>query len=219
MKESAILYFISIPTLVVFFYALIIYRTLPREIKIFSWFLFLSGVVELVSKILWFKSINNLPLLHIYVAGGFFFLVLFYESIVEGFIDKKITRGILIVFLLFTSVNSLFIQPVFTFNSYALTAKSVLIVILSLSTYMVMLNDISMRTRGHITKSLNWINAGLFAYYTSNLLIFYFGNVIVHFLPKEFSLQTWTLHAFFLFVMNFCFFMGLWYSPKLLSGK
>lgn len=211
---STIIKFSLVPNLIVAAYALFVFKKLPVELKTFVWFILLSAIIELVSRIFWLNSKNNMPLLHIYVAGGFFCLALFYQEVLKGFIDKNIIRGTIMAFLLFTILNSLFIQNIYTFNSYALTVESILIVIFSLSTYMLMLNDIVKNERISIIKSLNWINSGLFIYYASSLLIFYFGDHFNRTFPRNFILQTWVLHSFFSVVMYCCFFVGLWNRPR-----
>jgi hypothetical protein len=211
---TVVIKYSSIPPLAVGVYALIVFRKLPPELKAFSWFILLSAVIELASKILWFYSVNNLPLLHLYVAGGLFCLALFYQKVLNGFIDKIVIWSIAGVFMVFTAINSILIQPLHTFNSYALTVESILIVIFSLSTYMIMLNDIVRKNRIALVKSLNWINSGLFIYYASSMLIFYYGDFFIRTFPRSFNMQTWVLHAFFSIIMYLCFFIGLWNRPR-----
>lgn len=211
---KTILILSNVPLFAAVAYGAFAYKSFGLELKSFSYFLFLSGAIELVSGLLWFNGSNNLPLLHLYVAGGFFFLCLFYEKVLDGFVDKRITRGILVVFLTLTFINSAFIQTIFTFNSYALTMESILLVILSLSTYMLMMNDLVKKKRLKLAKSLNWINSGLFIYYSSNLILFYFGDFIMDSFSTEINLQTWMLHAFFSMIMYFCFFVGIWHRPQ-----
>lgn len=208
-----IIQFSFIPLLVVFTYTGFIYRNLVIELRPIAWFIFMSGLIELISRILWLQSRNNMPLLHLYVAGGFVLLALFYQKVLDGFINKKIILAITVFFLLASLINSIFIQTIYTFNSYALTVEAIIIIILSLSTFFLMLNDIVRQHRLGLVKSLNWINSGLFVYYSSSLLIFYFGNLITHFLSKESSLYTWVLHSFFSMIMYICFFIGLWRRP------
>lgn len=203
-----------LPVLVTTAYGLFIYKRLIEELKIFSWFLFLSGFIQLVSSLLWFNRQNNLPLLHLYVAAGFVCLAWFYASVLKDFVNQKIIWGAAILFTLFTVINSLFVQNILTFNSYALTTESVLIIILSLFTFIVLLNDIVKEKRMPLIKSLNWINSGLFIYYTSSLLIFYFGDLFTRKFPVYLNQYTWVLHAFFSLVMYSCFFVGLWKRPR-----
>ena len=208
-----------IPVFIAFFYAMWVYRKLPKELKAFSLFVFLSGIIQAASSFLWYKKINNLPLLHLYVAVGFISLALFYERVLDGFINKKIIRSAAGSFLIFTVANSLIIQPLTSFNSYALTVESILVVILALTTYMVMMEDIVKEKRQEIAKSLGWINSGLFIYYSSSLVIFHLQfffdqDRIFKFFSREFNLQAWMLHAFFSLIMYLCFVVGLWKSPK-----
>lgn len=215
--------FSSLPVYITGIYFLAKYRGLTKELRIFSIFVFISSVVQSISTILWFQSIPNLPLLHVYVPAGFVALVLFYEAVLDGFIDKKIMRGIMIAFLIFTMINSIFIQPVMTFNSYALMAESILVVILALTTYLVMMDDVARRKRQELSLSLHWINSGLFIYYSSCLAIFYYQSFLdsdrmFRFFSRDFNLQTWMLHAVVLLVMNFCFFLGLWKRPVYPKG-
>lgn len=154
-----------------------------------------------------------MPLLHVYVAGGFFCLALFYKTVLHDFISEKIIWGMIISFFLFTFSNSLFVQNIFTYNSNALTVESVLVIILSLFTFILLLNDIVRETRPRLIKSLNWINSGLFIYYSSSLLIFYFGDIITVFSSSDLVKYIWVLHSFFSMVMYTCFFVGLWKRP------
>lgn len=211
---SAIIKFSFIPVLIVAIYAAMVYRRLGDELRSFAWFVFLSGLVESISAILWFNRKNNMPMLHFYVAGGFVCLALFYQKILKGFIDRKIITGMLVTFLVFTVVNSLFVQPVFTFNSYALTVESVLIIILSIATYLLMMNNAVRQKHVYLVRSINWINSGLFLYYTSSLLIFYFGHGITLLSSSYLVHYTWLLHAFFSLVMYCCFLAGLWHRPQ-----
>ena len=209
----AFILFSSVPTVAVAAYTAFIYGNLVDELRLFARFIFLSVLIELSSKTYWFLSMNNMPLLHLYVAAGFACIVLFYEKVLKGFIKTSILRTILFSFLAFTIINSIFIQDIFTFNSYALTVESVLIIILSLTTYIVLMEDIVKRSRPGLVRSLNWINSGLFLYYSSSILIFYFGDLITSFFPSPLLSLTWVIHALFSNIMYAFFFVGLWHRP------
>jgi hypothetical protein len=203
-----------VPTLLLAIYTIFVYKKLPAELKTFSWFIFLSGVIELVSRIYWFYNENNMPLLHLYVAGGFVCLALFYKSVLKNMINEKIISIALIAFLVFTVINSLFVQTIYTFNSNALTVEAIIIVVLSLSTYIFMMNDIVKKNLVTLVKSVSWINSGLFIYYASSLLIFHYGNLITLFAPTYLVKYVWVLHSFFSTIMYCCFFAGLWNRPR-----
>ncbi|WP_430402704.1 hypothetical protein [Fluviicola sp.] len=211
MSATKIIIILShIPVFAVALYALFIYKSLKPELKWFSGFLFSSGVLQLVSFILWFLKINNLFVLHLLVPVGFFFIALYYRSILKDFLDKSILLITACCFAVFSLLNSLFYQSIQVFNSSALTVECVLILILSLSTYILFLNKELGKKKLHSASSLNWINSGLFIYHASTLLIFYFGEYITSNINLELSRYTWVVHSFFSVIMYFCFWRGLW---------
>lgn len=215
---SAIIDYSNIPTFIVGVYTIIIYKKLPREMKYFSWFIFVSAIVQAVASILFYNKENNLPVLHIYTVVGFLFLINFYNHIFDGLIRPRILWTLGVLFVTYSIINSIFIQDIYTFNSYALSVQAVLIIILSLTTFAFLMNDIVRERRIGIINSLSWINAGLFIYYSSSLLVFYFGNMINSMSFSPLKRYTWFIYALFSIIMYFCFFVGLWKRPKTLTS-
>lgn len=151
-----------------------------------------------------------MPLLHVYVIVSFVSLAWYYNSLMKDFIHRYVIIIAAGLFCLLSLLNSLFVQPVFSFNSYALTLESALLIILSLSAYILLLKKIVAEKKKGEIKSLNWINSGVFIYYSSTLLIFYFGDLITHSYSRSFNRYTWVLHSFLSIVMYTCFIIGLW---------
>jgi hypothetical protein len=203
-----------VPILITCGYALITFGKQQTILKVFSCFLFLSYLIQFASLLFWFNRMNNMPLLHAYVGIGFLLLALFYKKVLEGFISAVLIYSVAAVFLILTFLNSLFLQSVHTFNSYALTLESVLLIIFSLTTYILLLDETVKEKRRSMVSSINWINSGIFIYYVSNLLIFYFSGYISRYFSREFNRYTWVLHSFFSVVMYTFFFIGLWKRPK-----
>lgn len=211
---KAYVLFSHLPVLLSMVYAAIVFNRLGKQLQVFCSFLMLSGLVQLVSLIFWLKQVNNLPLLHIYVPLGFFCLTLFYHNVLKDIINKYILWAVLFLFVGFSVVNTIFFQPINTYNSNALTVESVLIVIYSLSTFTLMLNNIAREKKMNSIQSLNWVNSGLFIYYASSLFIFYFGSSLaVHSAPLV-AKYAWAFHAFFSIVMYVFFIIGLWKAQR-----
>lgn len=203
-----------VPILLTTLYALYCYKRLGKELKVFSWFIFFSGFIQMSSLSLWFLRRNNMPLLHAYVGIGFVLLAWFYTTLLHKFMPTKIIWLTAILFLFYTALNALYFQDIFTFCSYALTTESVLIIILAIFTFTVFLNRIVKASLWNDSKSINWINAGLFIYYSSTLLISFFGTAIVHRIQGKIALYTWVLHSFFSVIMYTCFIISLWKRSK-----
>lgn len=207
---NSIIILSHIPILAACFSALRLYATLGKSLRLFTYFIFFSGIIQALSLLLCYSNINNMPLLHIYVAGGLPLLLWFYRTLLKGFVTSRIMVVTAVAFTLFTLCNSLFIQDIFRFNSNALAAESVIIIILALFTYIFLLNDTMKETGIPDKKSLFWINSGLFLYYLSCLLIFYFGDTILFRFSRDLSRLTWLFHSFFSIVMYTCITIGLW---------
>lgn len=204
-----------IPILLTVALAMLRFKRSDKTLQVFCYYIFLSGIIQFASLGLWFFSKNNMPLLHIYVCLEFLALAWFYTMLLHKFINVKIIWSTAVLFSLFSIANSLFLQPVFTFNSHALTVESVLIIILALFTFIVLLNNTSRQTGG-IPNSIgfSWINSGLFIYHSCTLLLFFFGDWITTVLSTSFNLYTWILHSFISMVMYTCFFIGIWKQSK-----
>lgn len=203
-----------LPVFISAIYALRIYKRLGKKLKLFSIFLFLSGIVQAFASIAWLNKINNLPLLHFYVAAAFVCIALFYREVFRDFLDQRILLFVALAFVLFTIINAVFFQSVFSFSSRTLTVQSVLIIIFSLSTFMLTLNEHAKDIPIAEQKSIKWINSGFFIYYSTSLLIFYFGDVFTRIFPVSLNQNTWILHSFFSIIMYTCFIIALWKRPK-----
>lgn len=211
---KAVIDYSDIAAYIVGIYTIMVYKKLPKEMKYFSWFVFVSFAVQVIASILFYQRENNLPVLHIYTVVGFVCLMIFYNQIFDGLIRPMILWVLAGVFVTFSIINSIFIQDIYSFNSYALSVEAVIIIILSLTTFVFLMNDIVKERRVAIIKSISWINAGLFIYYSSSLLVFYFGNMIINFSKTPLVRYTWFIYALFSIIMYFCFFIGLWKRPR-----
>lgn len=216
MQDISRLIIISshIPVFAAAIYALVIYRGLTGELKAFSWYLFAMGVIQLISLILWLCVINNMPVLHVYVPLSFVLLCRFYYVLLRGLINVRIIAWCAVTFTVLTILNTVFLQGALTFNSYALTLHSVLIVILSISASIIFLNKALIDRFRVQLPALNRINGGILIYHSSALLIFYFGNLITHSYSVTFNKYTWIAHSFLSVVMYLCFITGLWKRQK-----
>lgn len=153
-------------------------------------------------------------MLHLYVNIGFGFLVWFYIRVLEGFIIPRVMWIGTIFFWVFNVIHMVLNQTFFVFNSISLTIESMLVIIMALSTYVLLLNPKVREMKQDVISSLNWINSGLFIYFASNILLFYFGELIMETFSKELSRYLWILHSVFSDIMYACFLIGLWKQSK-----
>lgn len=201
-----VIYASYLPIVAATVYAVALYRNLPHELKVFTCFIVLSCIIQLAGLVLVLCHRHNMPLNHVYVALGFAAIAWFYRTVLAELVKPSIIWGLAAAFIVYTALNSAFIEPINTFNSMAETVESVLVVVLSLSTYIVLLNHIVKEKRKLLIGSINWINSGLFIYNASSLLI----NYITNYVSKTINEYIWILHAIFSMVMYCCFIIGYW---------
>lgn len=149
-------------------------------------------------------------MLHFLVPVRFLILSVFYSRVLKDFLNRNIILAVVLLFLVFSLINSTLIQKIGTFNSYALTLEGVWLCILSLSSYIFLVHESVSELRARTVGGLNWLSSGLFLYYSSTLLIFYSGNIITKKFSLSASLYTWAIHSFFSVLMYICFFIGFW---------
>lgn len=199
-----------LPILLLAVYGLTICRKLEGGLKLLSRYLVATGMLYAGSLILWFGHINNLYVLHLLVPLRFVLLVFIYKSILNGYIRSWIIYAVSAGFCVYSLINSICWEPWNTFNSRAMTVESILLVILSLSTYVLLMDK---RMTEHLQpnlRSVEWLNAGVFIYYTSSLIMMYFGVHIIQALDPQLSRYTWIVHAFLSIIMYYCFWRALW---------
>jgi hypothetical protein len=214
MLTKLILPLSCIPVFAAAIYAAVIYRQLRDEFRIFSWFLFLSGIVQFFTLILWWFELPNLVYFHLYIVTGFCCLAWFYKTVLRELIHPTIFVVLIVVFTLFAAGVFLMGPSRQAFASISSTTEAALIIIFSLSTFLLTQNEIVRKGNLVELRGLNWINSGLFIFYTSTILLYYFGDLIIRSFPPHVSRYSWAMHSFFSVIMYTCFYIGLWKCRK-----
>ncbi len=200
----------DIPVLLVLLLVLVYRRRLDHSLKVFRWFIICSAIVQMIALVLWMLKKNNMPLLHMYVPVGFATLSWYYRAVLGKLIGKRMMVVVTLSFVCFSIINSVFFQPIFIFNSYALTVESVLFIILSIFTFIVLLNQELPPVLQNVRQSLSWINSGVLIYYAPTLLLFYFSNYGLRHYSVTINAYSWVFHSVASIVMYVCFFTGIW---------
>jgi len=199
-----------LPILAVTVHSFFLYKKLDFGLRLLANYLLVTGILYAISLFLWFLHINNLCILHVMVPLRFVCLVLVYKHILNGYVRWWLLYLLAVGFCVYSILNTLFREPWKTFNSDAMTSESVLMVILSLSTYVFLMDKRMTEHLKHFLRSVEWINAGVFIYYSSSLILMYFGVHIIQAINPELSRYTWIVHAILSIIMYYCFWRALW---------
>lgn len=194
-----------------FLLSVVRYNQLSRELKLITWYLILSVVTQAVSLLLWKKSINNLPLLHVFTVLEFLLLFAYYS-----FQSKPFTRFwfylVLAVFLLFALLDAFVLENLHSFNIYTRSLEAFIFIGCSVHWFIR-----SLTLEQNVTlpeqNALKYMNAGFFIYFSGSLILFAFSNYINH-LGQPLLMNIWTLHTLLLIVLYLFILTGFWKTSR-----
>lgn len=198
------------PVFVISGYALVVHKKLNKELKMLSWWLIITGALHLLSFILWLLHENNLYVLHVLIPVRFLILLIVYKRMLAMYPQNWILLVLGVGFVLYSVTNSLLLEPINTFNSIAMTVESILLIIVAISTYLLLIDKRMIDKLPVSGKSIVWFNGGVFLYYTSSLILMYFGSYIIYWINPQWSSYVWLMHGFFMVILYYCLWRALW---------
>lgn len=187
---------VPVTMVVPFIVALFRLERLPRYAVPIVWLLVLSGVTQLTITFLAESVRNNMPLFHIYTPLELLVLLWFFARLLDS---AAITRYLSVTgaaFLNFSVLNTLFIQDLFRFNSYARSIEAILVIALCF----VWLGRQFRTDRLSFKDAGLWFVTGLFVYFSSSFIVFIVSNLSLA-LDKYFDWIMWNVHATIVLIM------------------
>jgi hypothetical protein len=174
LKLPAIIFIFLIPSC---FVGLLFWKRLNPAFRVLVVFLWFDLLIEIGARaVVWFSEIqNNLPLLHLYTLGELTLLLLFFRLLHKNsHLLSRYFVGIFSVSAFLVLSNSLFVQDLFSFNSYAKTFVQVVVILLALDYAFQFLNN---KEDGHFFKTPEKkVNTAILVYYPGSLFIFMFSQ-------------------------------------------
>lgn len=167
------------------------YRLLRAEGKVLLYYLLIDALVSLVSSVLAFKHVTNLPLYHFATIAETVILLYFFYLILRVTIAGKFVKWMLLLFPVLGIFNMLFLQHIYAFNSYMLSLQSMIVIALCFTYWLTRENEKNLKWT---SVPLNWILAGLLMYFASSFVLLTFSNIIIT-ASKHISILIWNIHA------------------------
>jgi hypothetical protein len=158
-----------------------------RAYMIFTWYLAMIFIIQMVSIIMVKFHFQNLFTTHFYFIGQLVLLSFFYLAILKEEYQKRIIRIGLVIVLLALAIQywndtSIF----FKFNLFEIFTTSFLLIIYATFHLYNMLNG---------KKEFYYINIGILIYLFGGSILYLVGNLTTVLSPKV-SLITWIINAF-----------------------
>ena len=181
---------------------------LRQKTQTFKLFLIVGLIIQIVAKVLWVNSMNNLPLLHIYTLFEFVLLSLFYRGILE--LAPKWERnfnGLILLFSLLIILNTLYLQAPKSFNSYSKTLVQACIMGYAILYLFRILQEPVYSPK----RRFNLLNAGILVYYAGSLFIFMFGGILT---TDNFQIIFWVINSAFYLGFQLLITYWIWTAPS-----
>ena len=193
-----------------FFVAIYNRKKLTYPLKYLGYLMYFSALIEIISEIMWWKEMNNLFLLHIYVIAEFILIGWMYQLYLYKLYNRNIIPILILAFSIFSVINSLFIQSIQTFNTHSRPIGNFIFIIFSISYFYKLLKELKIRYLE--LNPMFWINTGILIYFSGSLFLFIFSNYLL-----KNSTQNnlfWTIHAGLNIFINIFYAIGLWLSRE-----
>ena len=146
------------------------YRNKPIAFKIFSFYLLLVLLIQLITGYMRSYKMQNLFISHYYFIGQFIFLSVFYITLESRVLIKKVIKGILLISLICIAIYYyIYPEDYFGYNVFEVFLTSIFLIIYS---FLFFLKKIDSPDKKFI-----YINSGFFLYITCSTLLFAAGNV------------------------------------------
>ncbi|MNJ97466.1 hypothetical protein D3C87_152160 [compost metagenome] len=189
-----------------FLLSVVRYNRLSKALKIITWYLMLSVITQAGSLFLWTKSINNLPLLHVFTVLEFFLLFAYYSFQSKPLLTRFWFYLILVLFLSFALLDAFVLENLHSFNIYTRSLEAFIFIGCSVHWFIRSLT-IDSKVILPEQNALKYMNAGFFIYFSGSLILFAFSNYINH-LGRPLLMNIWTLHTLLLIVLYLFIFTG-----------
>ena len=186
------------------------WKLLSSALRIFTYYLILCCIGNIISGLFASKHQNNLPALHIYTCIEFLFISLFYKKI-SSKLPILLIYLLILCFVVFCITDSFFLQNILIHNSYARSLESAIVILYSLLFLKESLDNDS--PKHQYNKTLVYINFAFLMYFGGSFFLFLFVNFLTS--NQFLNYFVWNLHATLVLIMYILFTIGLLHVKKL----
>jgi len=186
-----------------------LFKNLNAKEKLFSYYIIAIGFFEILAYVWahYLDSNNNLPGLHAYTLVQFILLTLFFKECLEELSVNFNSKWILVIGCLGIILNSMFVQSIFTYNSYSKSLVDLYVIIVSLSLFVFFIKDKN-HDQVNMNASVSFVSA-VFMQSATSIIIYMFVNVIIE-MKESRAKFIMDLRTLINYIALFIIVFGLW---------
>ena len=182
--------------------------------KYLFYFVVFGTFIEIITHagIYWFDFIqNSFPIGHFYITVSLLFVGLFFLHELDGFLNRKLIAGTIILFLLFGVINAVAIQGMYSFPSNSGAIGALILIFYSVLLYAKIMSEANIKRL--YNSPLIWLNSAILIYYTANFFFYILFNIILN-NSVEFVKQTILIFKIFNTIFYVLIAIGFWKAKK-----
>lgn len=183
------------------------FKKISTPFRRLCYFLIWNLFIEIFARVFSYSGMNNLPLLHLYTLGEFVLFSWFYKSLLKtNELFQKRYWVFVFVFSVLIVLNSIFLQNIYGFNTFAKTVVQVIIISYAVLYFYNLTENQSISPS--IEKVLRLINSAIIVYYSGSLFIFMCGQV--SFGKSDLYQMFWAFNAVLNLIFQLLVLWGIW---------
>ncbi len=188
----------------------LLFRNLPKQLKTLCLYIFLAFTLEMAIWITASASINNLFLFHAFTYVEFIFLSMVFYQLADLLIWKRVILWLLLLFCVFSIVNSIFYESILEFNSNQRYVAGIMGFVLIVGYFAKLI-----RKAEHI-----YLERHPYFILAASYLLYFSGTFFLFLVSKEFMgadiAKYWSLHGVLNIFLNLSYIAVLWQGRKVL---
>ncbi len=180
-----------------------------KGIKIITVLVFTSFLVDVTTFIAGLRHVSLFSIANIFFVIQFLLLSRFYSSL-SG---SKKYYYLLVPFIAFFIFNTIFIQPIHTYQSWLRVAGGFIYICYSVSYYIQVL-----KVKPHIDPIYHfppfWLNTAIFYYFSFNFFLFIISSYVFTNMSIDTMKAFWSFHNFNNIIKNILFAVGIYWAGR-----
>ncbi|MFT3677471.1 MAG: hypothetical protein QM781_16360 [Chitinophagaceae bacterium] len=161
------------------------------------WILFAYLIVALLGNILARylaqQGLRNTPLFHLHTIVEMVLFCLFFRTLFRGKKIRSIIIAAAILFTLYSIVNFVFLQSIYSFNTYTRPIEAIMLILLCVAYWWK--TGVTENNKPWTEVADNWAVSGILFYFSSALFLFIFSNYLLQHVSKQANILVWNIHA------------------------
>jgi len=176
-----------------------------------TWYALLCVLTEIPSNYLFAHRMNNLFLMHFFTIIEFVLLAWVYSFHLSQIISRRIMLIITLAFVAFAVLNTIFFQPLYTFNSYAKCVEILLLIFFALAyVYTLIVRNEQEQLK---TIPMFWVNTAILIYFTAGFFLYLVSNNTIG-LSSSMNKSIWFVHGLLLCGFYFAIAKAIWIQAR-----